>query len=84
MFCYIPVEESLHNSEIGAYTTYGIRALELVANEQLQRAFVSDVTPDFNLAHKLCAKFNQYQLDPSQLPEAVEDFLSRSPSLSGI
>ena len=82
MFCYIPTEESLYNPEIGVYTTYGIRALEFVANEQSQRSYVSDVTPDLSVAQSLCARFNQYQLDPAQLSDAVDDFLSRAPSFS--
>lgn len=68
---YLPFVERLGSEEIGAYTTYGIRAL--LGNEVL--AEVSDITTDEEAAVSLARLCTENDLAVEHLFEVIEDFL---------
>lgn len=70
MLQYIPVREELCSPELGAYVSYGIRAV-LASGEEA--ASVSDVSPDFAFVQKLAALCTSKQLSPIHLHDVVED-----------
>ncbi len=53
------------------YTTYGIMAFK---GEKLIRT-VADISANKTAVEKLIEKFNEYELDPCHLTQAVEDYL---------
>ena len=71
-YVYTAVKQSLHSEELGEYQSYGIRA----TMESGEVGFVSDVSTESDFVERLCALCNENQLDPEQLPEIVEDFLT--------
>lgn len=65
----------MDDPELGRYDTYGIQAKKKVIRgwEQIER--IHDVTTDRKFASLLVSLFNQHQLSPIHLREALEDML---------
>ncbi|MCD8238025.1 MAG: DUF6514 family protein [Clostridiales bacterium] len=73
MYLYIPIKESLRNSYIGKYTSYGIECIEIKAGQANQTAFISDISVDFDFTADLALKCTLGQLSPCHLADVVED-----------
>lgn len=70
---YIIMPKIRHAPDIGTYASYDIAAIDLLAGGIA--AIVWDVTPDRDLALRMVGQFNQCQLDPWLLEDAVRDML---------
>lgn len=68
---YEVVERRLHTPELGAYVAYGLRTLTREGEVEL-----SDVSPDRRFVEQLAELFNERQLEPVHLTEAVQNFLA--------
>jgi len=58
---------------IGTYVSYDIAAYDSFERDIVQT--VPDVTPDRDLALRMCEQFNRYQLEPCHLLDAIHDML---------
>lgn len=76
MFLYLPVKQQLYQEDLGNYTSYGIAAWELPAMHHTPCIFVPDVTPNRRDVIRLSLQCTVGQLDPKQLEDVVEDFIS--------
>ena len=63
--------QSMYDRACGFYETYGIS----VFDGGVLTRIVKDVTPDREKAERLIAAFNEGDLDPTHLSQAIEDFL---------
>lgn len=61
--------------ELGAYTAYGIRAVE-TSGARAVLAALADVFCRRDLAARLCALLNRLRLDPIHLPDVIDDALA--------
>ncbi|NLV50106.1 MAG: hypothetical protein GXY20_05365 [Clostridiales bacterium] len=50
--------------------TWGIEALNVISR-------LADISPERELAEKLCMQMNTYMLESVHMPDIVEDFLNR-------
>lgn len=66
---YSIIEETLYQSELGEYLTYGIQCRS--------GRTVSDVWPDKAELTAFVAELNRWDLDEIHLDDAVADFLER-------
>ena len=60
-----------HNSEYGAYVTYGVTAYfrgKVICT-------IEDISLDKNKVEQLVKRFNEEQLSPAHLEEAIENYL---------
>lgn len=73
MIQYIMLPKIRYAPEIGTYISYDIAAYDSFEHDIV--AIVWDVTPDRNLALRMCGHFNRYQLAPCHLNDAVLDML---------
>ena len=67
MFQYTVVKETLEHCEIGPYTGYGIRTLEVSSSGSEEVAFVSDVSCEQAFVEQLAALCTRLQLYPCHL-----------------
>lgn len=70
---YIIMPKVRHAPDIGTYASYDIAAIDILKGGIA--AIVWDVTPDRDLALRMVGQFNQIQLDPKLLEEAVLNML---------
>ena len=70
---YILMPKVRHAPDIGTYASYDIAAIDLLAGGIV--TIVWDVTPDRDLALRMVEQFNQCQLDPRLLEEAIRNML---------
>ena len=71
MTVYRVFSERRHDSECGEYTAYGVAAVE--SGEVVFS--VGEISDDRDLVCALADLFNEEQLSPLHLENAVEDFL---------
>ena len=64
-------EESKYNRLCGFYITYGI----IVFEDGLHTRTISDISVNKEKVEQLISAFNELELSPRHLNEAVEDFL---------
>lgn len=76
MFLYLPIKQQLYQEDLGNYTSYGIAAWELPTMHRKPCTFVPDVTPNRRDIVRLSWQCTVGQLDPTQLEDVVEDFIS--------
>lgn len=76
MFQYTVVKETLEHCEIGPYTGYGIRTLEVSSSGSEEVAFVSDVPCEQAFVEQLAALCTRLQLYPCHLYDVVLDAIS--------
>lgn len=62
---YEAVKERVHSDELGEYDTYGIRVTTEIAS-------VSDVSIDGAKVDELCRAFNECELSPLCLLDAID------------
>lgn len=70
---YIMMPKIRYAREIGTYVSYDIAAYDCFACDIV--AIIPDVTPDRNLALRMCGQFNRNQLEPCHLKDAVLSML---------
>lgn len=70
---YIMMPKIRYAREIGTYVSYDIAAYDCFAHDIV--AIIPDVTPDRNLALRMCGQFNRNQLEPCYLKDAVLSML---------
>ena len=63
-------ERQFFHEDIGGYTAYGI---ELEGEPGVE---IQDVSADITFVEELVRKMNQYQLDPIQVSDVIEDALA--------
>lgn len=71
---YIMMPKIRYAQEIGSYVSYDIAVYDGFARDIVE--IVPDVTPDRNLALRMCESFNRYQLAPCHLLDAIHDMLN--------
>ncbi|MBO1680229.1 DUF6514 family protein [Bittarella massiliensis (ex Durand et al. 2017)] len=76
MFQYTVVKEALKDCEIGPYTGYGIRVIEVSSCGSEEVAFVSDVSCERGVVEQLAALCTRLQLYPCHLYDVVLDAIS--------
>ncbi|MBR0442949.1 MAG: hypothetical protein IIX15_01275 [Clostridia bacterium] len=62
---YEAVKERVHSDELGEYETFGIRVTTEIAS-------VSDVSIDGARVDELCRQFNERDLSPLRLLDAID------------
>ena len=69
---YVPVQETLSNDELGTYVTFSLS----VRTVEEEISFVSDITTDYEKIKHLADLCTAKKLDPIQLKDVIEDFIS--------
>ncbi len=76
MILYLPVEEQLSSPGLGAYHSFGIRALQPVSEHWQEVAFLSDVSCDGAFVLRLAGACTQGQAALCHLRDIVLDALA--------
>lgn len=71
---YIMMPKIRYAQDGHSYVGYDIAAYDCFKRDIT--ATVPDVTPDRNLALRMCWRFNKYQLEPCHLLDAIHDMLN--------
>jgi len=71
---YIMLPKIRYAREIGTYVSYDIAVYDGFQRDIVQT--IPDVTPDRDLALRMCERFNRYQLAPEHLLDAIHDMLN--------
>ncbi len=74
MIQYIMLPKIRYAREAGNYVSYDIAVYDGFQRDIVQT--VPDVTPDRDLAIRMCERFNRYQLAPEHLLDAIHDMLN--------
>ena len=70
---YIMMPKIRYATGIGTYVSYDIAEYDCFKRDIM--TIVWDVTPDRDLALRMCEKFNRFQLSPIQLEDAILDMI---------
>lgn len=73
MFLYLPVEQRLCSPYLGCYHTFGIESLLITAQQNVQVAFIPDVSTDEATVSLIACRCTHSQLDPIHLLGVIED-----------
>lgn len=76
MIMFQAVEENLYQTEIGAYTAFGISALQVNKDSKELIAHVSDVFLEKEKAEDFVRLCNESELDMIHFYDVIEDSLS--------
>lgn len=71
MVCYELFKEHRVDREVGSYDAYGLIAKE----DKTTVSIIGDITSEYEKALALAALWNEQQLDPLHMEQAVEEFL---------
>ncbi len=71
---YIMQPKIRYAREVGTYVSYDIAVYDGFQRDIVQT--IPDVTPDRDLAIRMCERFNRYQLEPCHLLDAIHDMLN--------
>jgi len=71
---YIMLPKIRYTRKGHTYVSYDIAAYDGFQRDIVQT--VPDVTPDRDLALRMCERFNRYQLAPEHLLDAIHDMLN--------
>ncbi len=73
MIQYIMQPKIRYAQEVGTYVSYDLAVYDGFQRDIVQT--IPDVTPDRDLALRMCERFNRFQLDPEHLLDAIHDML---------
>ena len=73
MINYRFVEEIHNNTILGHYTSFGIKAVDSLSDEE--PIYIEDVFTDIETAKEYITLFNEEQLDLIHLEEVIENIL---------
>lgn len=72
MFQYTPFNETLSNSDIGEYETWGIKVVD---SNGVLIEMISDISIDRKVVIDLCKQMTEYDLDVDHLRDIIYDFI---------
>lgn len=75
MYRYSIIKEKLYTPESGNYISYGICVYLISENKNTEIAHISDVFLEKEDAVNFINLFNQLELDPVHLDDAIENIL---------
>lgn len=70
---YLVVKESLFLPYAGRYVSYGIKAVDVTENTQIDIVFVSDISMYLEIVLDIAQRCTLFQLDPIHLMDVIED-----------
>ncbi len=73
MFLYKLFEEALYSEETGEYSSFGLCVYRVSGESEEKLLSVSDVSLDREFVEKLAKSFNDFQLSPVHIYEAIEN-----------
>lgn len=73
MKVYSTVKEDLYNDDFGQYTSYGI---DVVCDKDTI-LHISDLSVDKKSVECFCSLLNSFEVDPNDIMDYVEEFLSK-------
>lgn len=73
MFLHLPVEQRLYSPYLGCYHTFGIESLLITAQQNVQVAFIPDVSTDEATVSLIACRCTCGQLAPIHLLGIIED-----------
>ena len=76
MTVYLVVKESLFHPYVGRYISYGIKAVDITENMQLDGVFISDDPKYLKIVLDIAQRCTLFQLDPIHLMDIIEDSIS--------
>ena len=74
MYLYLPFKEVRRSDELGSYTTYGIRAVNILLRRIILT--VPDVSTDQTAVSHLCYLCMLHDLQPVHLLDVIIDYIS--------
>ena len=73
---YLVVKESLFHPYVGRYISYGIKAVDMTENIQIDVVFISDVSMYLEIVLDIAQRCTLFQLGPIHLMDIIEDSIS--------
>ncbi len=84
MTVYLVVKESLFHPYVGRYISYGIKAVDMTENIQIDVVFISDVSMYLEIVLDIAQRCTLFQLDPIHLMDISFRFRYRSPIYAAV